>query len=526
MQRWTWVLLLVGMGPAPVAVPPSRPAVTIRVVRPDRQCERLIGLFRGARAAHPAAALASWRRTESGREGLGKSAEAAIALLNPAMEREYKTLRDAEIGIGFGPAEGEVRWRVRVPGDDGTFAAVATALALTGGGSEPPLDGVPVDRLGPPGAPLMARSREMLALAGTRAELRAALEKVPSGGGVGPQGPDAIDSGWIVRLDPAALAMSGSPTRRRAADLLRATGFKAIEGFAGLEGDAVAFVVTTRRGEGPGPAPDVGPSLDPRWLDAMPVSMTAVAVALAIDPAPEAWASAFAAADRLERTDPTRAGVAPLRTRLNLLAAAAGVRPEVDLWPHLRGLSGCLLADRSGEVAGAMLALHTDDPAASLRLADAFVPRVSRFLTRERVPDEPRPDGVRHLGRVAGRPLALARRGATVLIAWGETALPACLDAWEHPERSASEVIRSGWGPTPPQRAGAFWPGRVRGLAPAGTPGALALAEMPPVLWSGRTSGAVTRDNVRWDDLSGLVRRFLEHLPLNPPPDPSTPALR
>ena len=42
---------------------------------------------------------------------------------------------------------------MRVPGDDGTFAAVATALALTGGGSDPPLDGVAVDRLGPPGAP-------------------------------------------------------------------------------------------------------------------------------------------------------------------------------------------------------------------------------------------------------------------------------------------------------------------------------------------------------------------------------------
>ena len=128
--------------------------------------------------------------------------------------------------------------------------------------------------------------------------------------------------------------------------------------------------------------------------------------------------------------------------------------------------------------------------------------------------------------RVAGRPLALARRGATVLIGWGETALPACLDAWEHPERSASEVIRSGWGPIPPQRAGAFWPGRVRGLAPAGTPVALALAETPPVLWSGRTEGAVARDIVRWDDLSGLVRRFLEHLPLDPPPDRSSPAPR
>jgi hypothetical protein len=513
--------------------------VSIRLVRPDIQCERLIGLFRGSRAAHPAAALASWRRTASGREGLGKAAEAAIALLNPAMEREYRTLRDAEIGIDFGPAEGEVHWRVRVPGDDGTLAALATALALTGGGSAPPLNGVAVDRLGPPGAPLMARSPEVLALAGTRDELRAALEMDPSVD----DGPDAIDSGWIVRLDPASLRLSGSPRGRRAVDLLRATGFQAIEGTAGLDGDAVVIAVTAqisnplppgegarRAVEGPpgeGIAPENGtPTLDPHWLDAMPASTTVLAVALALDPRPEAWDSAFAAADRLERTDPARAGVAPLRIRLNLLAAAAGVRPEVDLWPHLRGLSGCLLAGPSGGVEGAMLALHTDGPSASLRLADPFIPRMTRLVTRETGPDEPGPEGVRRLGQVAGRPITLARRGATVLIGWGESALPACLDAREHPGRSASEVIRSGWGPTPPQRAGAFWPGRVRGLAPAGTPISLALAETPPVLWSGRTEGAVARDTLRWAGLSGLVRRFLEHLPLDPPPDSSSPALR
>ena len=109
MQRWTWVFVAIGMGPGPGAIPPPRPAMTIRLIQPDRQCERLISLFRGARAAHPAAALAAWRRTAEGRAGLGKAAEAAIAFLNPAMEREYKMLRDAEIGLGFGPDEGEVR---------------------------------------------------------------------------------------------------------------------------------------------------------------------------------------------------------------------------------------------------------------------------------------------------------------------------------------------------------------------------------------------------------------------------------
>ena len=108
MQQWSWVVLVVGMGPGPGAISPavSTPAVTIRLVRPDQQCERLIGLFQGPGRPTRRRRSASWRRTASGREGLGKAAEAAIALLNPAMEREYRTLRDAEIGLGFGPAEG------------------------------------------------------------------------------------------------------------------------------------------------------------------------------------------------------------------------------------------------------------------------------------------------------------------------------------------------------------------------------------------------------------------------------------
>ena len=47
-------------------------------------------------------------------------------------------------------------------------------------------------------------------------------------------------------------------------------------------------------------------------------------VSLAFEPGAAFWDSAFALADRVDRADPSRAGVAPLRTRFNLLAAAAG----------------------------------------------------------------------------------------------------------------------------------------------------------------------------------------------------------
>ena len=56
---------------------------------------------------------------------------------------------------------------------------------------------------------------------------------------------------------------------------------------------------------------------------------------LAIDPDPASWDLAFAAVDRIERVDPARSRLAPLRTRLNLLAMGAGVQLEGDLRPHV-----------------------------------------------------------------------------------------------------------------------------------------------------------------------------------------------
>ncbi len=317
----------------------------------------------------------------------------------------------------------------------------------------------------------------------------------------------------LFRIDPRGLGRHGPVPRRQAAEALRALGCRDVGGVIRLEGEAVAVELTTRL-DAPACA-----TLDPDWLDGIPASAVAT-MAIALDPGPEAWDRAFAVADRVEHADPARAGLAPLRTRLNLIALAAKVRPELDLWPRLRGLSLTVLADPEGEVSGAILTLHATDPLAAERLAHQVIPRLTASWVKGARPRD-EADSTGSLGRVADRPLRLVRRGAAILIGWGDSALKEALDARDHPERSAGATLRTAWGSSkPPQRAGAFWPGRLRRLAPAGSPLALALQEAPPVLWSGRNEARVARDEVRWTDLRGPVRRFLERLPLDPPPHP------
>ena len=152
-------------------------ALSVRLVRPDEQGERLIGLCRGSRAANPAAALAAWKQATGGRGTLGKPLEAAVAMLNPAMIREFRGLDGAEFLLGRDPDAGGARWRAAVPRDDGSFAALATALALTDGGVEVPLGAAQVFRVGPPGSALASVREGRLALGSTREELRLVVDR-------------------------------------------------------------------------------------------------------------------------------------------------------------------------------------------------------------------------------------------------------------------------------------------------------------------------------------------------------------
>jgi hypothetical protein len=513
------VVVVLGTRLASGAESEARPAITARLVHPDEQCARLLTLFEGARVPNPAAALAAWKRATGGRESLGKPSEAFIALWNPDMVREWRTVHGSELVVRYDAADGHLRWSATVPRDDGTLAALATALALTDGAREEPLGDVPIDRLGPPGSPVMAVVGKTVVAAGARDELPTALTRTPAAAESWP----AIDSGILFQLVPDSFGSLGPVARRRLAEGLRAAGCSQVVGTAALEGEQLHVALT---GTFDANAPGGGRALEPAWLDVIPESpRVAAAFAMAIDPEPAAWNSAFSMFDRIERADPARAGVAPFRTRLNLLTLTSGARLEAEFWPRLVGISGALFSSQTGGIEGGLLALHTTGTDAATRIAHHILPALATAFRLKRAEErfdvgEGVAPVIVQLGNYDGRALATAARGATVLVSWGDVS-PVRLGAEADPIRSAGTEIRSGWGDRPPQRAGAIWPGRLAWprLAPPGSPLAEALHASPPLLWQGRDDAQITSDEIRWPSLRLAIRRFLERLPLDPPPN-------
>jgi hypothetical protein len=243
----------------------------------------------------------------------------------------------------------------------------------------------------------------------------------------------------------------------------------------------------------------------PEWLAWVPADRAIGALAMAIDPESEALGAAFAAADGVIHADPARGKVAPLRARLALLALAAGVRLESEFWPGLLGVSAAALKGSDDrEPPGLVVALHVDGDATAVRLAERVLPRLATFGRMKEFKSDPdRP--FRPIQRFLGRPLAVARRGATVWVGWGEATLETCLNDTPD-DRSALALIRPTWGPRPPQRAGVYWPGRWQGLDPIG------LADAPPVLWWGDRDGDTARDEVRWAGLRPFVARVVDRI--------------
>jgi hypothetical protein len=491
----------------------SPDAVTVRVVRPDEQLERVIGLFRGAKAKDPAAALAGWKHATGGAKSLGKPLEAAIAALNPAMIPELRGLDETRLTFGFDQGTGRLHWRSVVPHDDGSLAALRAALALTDGAADEPIGEVTVLRLGPPGSALSVHRADRAVFASNRVELRAGLESdvpVPSDRFSAP--------GWHLQLDPAGLRAISNVDGKRLSEALDAIGCKTAEAWTGLDNQTLSLSVTTRHA----PALPGGPAIEPTWLAAIPAEGVLAACTFALGTEADALAGTFAVLDRVERADPARAGVAPLRTRLNLIASAARVRPEIDLWPNLRGFTVVVLVDPGGETRGALLSLHATSVESAARIAGQVLPRLVTSLTRAKPPEpgpaaEPNLKDIRRLGVVDGKPLAATTRGTSVLIGWGRGSLEKGLDALSDPSHSEAETIRRGWGASPPQRAGALWPGLLKRVSPPDSPLARALHEAPPVVWRGWTSGETSRDEVRWTQLDAVIRRWLEMLPLETP---------
>jgi hypothetical protein len=541
--------------------PEAGDTLIVRLVHPERQASAVLELFDGARVAHPAAALSGWKRATRSPNQLGKPLEAVIAVFNPEMAREWRVMHDAELCLDLGIADEKPRWFAVVPRDDGALSAAITAMRLTDGCADAPVtyEGteIAVERLGPAGAPLSARTGDTLILASTREELLRGLRRIGAVAAtvaVGaaeresrhlsavPHLGNHVDSGLVFDLDPGRMnAKAGTTMNRRAAALLQGLGCRCANGHLALNDDLLAFEVTTSlsRSEPSRPLPAATPvAVDPSWLTWVPARDVMAVVSLAFEPGAAFWDSAFAVADRVDRADPSRAGVAPLRARFNLLATAAGARPEVDLWPHLRGVSACLMGDpnQPGRPAGALVVLHTDGDAGAERLAIDVLPRLSALFTGTKPGGEPfrkaRPGqvaadvpvgDVRRLATIGGQSLRVFRRDRDVVIAWGDAVLSASRDAAARPDRSVASVC-TGWaraGKTPPQRVGAIWPARcwpaVRGLDTASATWRT-LAHGPPIVWSGWTGPSEAHDSIHYSGLRRQVREFLDQLSLELPP--------
>ena len=410
--------------------PDDRHTLSIRLVHPEQQAAEILRLFEGARAPHPAAALAAWKRSTRDPAILGKPIEALITAFNPETAREWRVLDGAELRLDLNAADGRPRWHAVVPHDDGTLSAAVTAMRLTGGADEAPLavdarpdgakrlaienrkskiENVVVERLGPPGAIVAARAGETLVLASSRSELVRGFGAILAREGdrsrhvarekAGAMREAAIDpsraAGVHFELDPGRLAAGTGPLAlRRAGELLRGLACRQLAGRTAIEEDCMILSVITSidRAKLFPSIVEKPAAVEAGWLKWIPSVGVTVVVSIAIEPGAAYWDWAFALADRVERIDPERAGLAPLRTRANLFAAAASVRPEADLWPHLRGVTACLLANaqQPGTRRGGLLALHVDTEAAAERLAGEFLPRLAnRYIGKTPVEQPP-----------------------------------------------------------------------------------------------------------------------------------------
>jgi len=478
------LILLTAIAPA------GDPAVTVRITAPGQTLESVLALFKGARAADPATALANWKRATKGMGNLGKGPEAAIAAMNPSMVRELATLDGSRFDFDFAEDDGAASWSFTVPKDDGTCAAFATAMALTDGQSEPPLNGAEVDRLGKDlGTTLMARLGETVIVADSREALSRALAR-PLVRDDPAQATGKLD----VRISAKGLTRSSRPIVRGAGEALIALGSPAMEMNLALEDGGL-------RGVGIGPRLGTGAIsvVDPAWLDEIPESASA-AFAIAIDGRPDSWTRLFEALDRVERADPANRARSPLRPRIGLAARAAGVDLERDLWPKVRGASGFVVGSAS-KPEGVAVAIHLADAESARTFRDRVLPQLAKTLG---------------LAPGAGRTVWLsARSPKTVWIGRGVEGVP--IGAREGPTAKLVDSIAAKDRESIPtlSRWGWIVPGRL-GLAPAGSPMAAALDACGPARWEGRDNGKSSTDVVIWEGLDRGVRRFLELVPQEP----------
>lgn len=552
----TFAVVAGGVVRAENDVAPPSPQISVCLIHPDRLAAAGIRLFQGTRAAHPAAALAAWKRATADPNQLGKTLEAVIALGNPEMVREWRVFHEAELRYRLDPETGWGGWRLSIPRDDGTVASLITALRVSGGETEAgAIDGFgTVERLGGAGSMVAAWGGRGVVLASARDELTmggSGSQAVLSGSGVRGVSPadrrsegvslSAPEFGGAVefRIEPGKVGSAGGVPglARQGVAAAQALEIAAVEGMLQLVGDSLRLEVVSRPERGAAvvdPLAEATP-IDPRWLSAVCESDAVAVVAVGLGRSAAWWDRAFRVADAIDRALPERAGLAPLRTRLTLLGTALGTNFEADLWPRLRGLTACVLAERRDprrSVRG-WVCLHTDTAESARRLVEELIPRLARRLglagpvaggggqgpNSEIGPGRLRP---MVLGRFSGELLELAAQGPDVFLGWGEGTVARAVDSADRRQGSVMPRLMDGWlNPKghAPHRVAAFWPGRVAWPVPAlagDSPLIRSLAAGPPVVWHGWNEAEGPRELLRWESLGALVARFLDSIPLDP----------
>ena len=299
----------------------TKDALVVRLIHPERQAAQVLKLFEGARVAHPAAALAAWK-TAAARQGdaLGKPLEAVIAFFNPEMATEWRTLHQAELVVNWDQTHDRAGWHAIVPRDDGTLAAGITASRLSDGGDDAPVDfmgqKIAVARLGRPGSALAAQRGDASVFGTTRDELLKAVEHSVRRASVPiPNEPLESGLGFVLDVNRLPVGQSGPLPLRLAGELLRGLSCRGQHGTLSLSGGSLGLEVTTDlRADLPAPSPFWirSASIDRSWLELIPAAGAVAVFSLAVEPSPTYWDSAFALADRLEKTVPDRAELAPL----------------------------------------------------------------------------------------------------------------------------------------------------------------------------------------------------------------------
>lgn len=504
MQVFALILLMLGGVAAhgdeePASSPPEdKPALTVLLSHPDRQLEAVLALFHELPAQHPADLLASYRRATRDPNVLNKAAQALIAALNPNMVPELRNFHLATFRLYVEP-DGSLAWLADIPSDDGSLAAIGTALALTDGQTLP--GDPPIDQLGPRDGPFMAvlGSRAVISSSATR--LRTALITPPSPLKL----PDHADSALLFQIEPEHLTSAAAAWARTLGRAAQALRLAHVNGRLALDADQIALKLQSAL---QAPAPEDNPAVDLRWLDhALPNA--ACTLSLAIDSNGHAIATLFALLDALLVDPDLTPKPAPLRTRFNLAANLQGVRPELELWPKLVGCTLSLRLKRSDvgapEIEALRLSLHASEPDSARDFEQRLMPRLATV-----------PAALGWLRPDPQNPAAPSRLswkavGQTLNLDYRTPDAPVPNEPEEHdPARLQGVDLAALSSPL----LALFWPSQWPfGQSPGEQAFARALRDAPPVIWRVEFARGQRTDSITWNNLRSAVARLVDALP-------------